>query len=1170
MIPGWVLLLVSLAYVALLFAIAWIGDRRRVYPDHAPLRPLVYSLALAVYCSSWTFYGAVGSAVRDGPSYLPIYLGPVLLFLFAMPFLERLVRVSKQHNVTSIADLIASRFGKSSRLAMVMTLVALTAAVPYVALQLKAVAMSLEVLTGAEQQGLAGPWLADSALWVAGMLALFAILFGTRAIDAAENHPGLMLAVAAESVVKLVAFVAVGLFAVIALGGATELYEAVRALPAQDDRFTGFVTQTLIATTAIFCLPRQFQVGVVECAEPADLAKARWMFPAYLLVFSLFVLPIAALGLRDGASALVNPDAFVLWLPLAAGQEWLAMLAYIGGFSAATGMVIVVCVALATMISNDLLLPLIWRLQARRGVVSGSSTRLVLWMRRVAIVLLLALAFAYYRGVPAAPSLAAIGLLAFAAVAQFAPALLASLYWPGASREGVLAGLLTGYGLWLYTLLLPGLLAIGGTAPAWVVEGPLGLGFLAPQALFGFAAPDTLTHGVFWSLLGNVLALVTVSRLRRPSLGAQLQAAAFVEPASASRGLSDAPLPGATTVGDLMTLAEHILGPRAAARLLAEHARETGRRLAVTDPAGVGFLQRVERDIAGAIGAASARMMLTSALRGTGLKLGQVVALLDETSARLRLSRGLLEAMMDNMAQAISVVDRELKLVAWNRRYEDMFDYPPGLLYAGKPVEDVIRYNAGRGWCGPGPVEALVQRRMAHLVARAPHVSGRRRPDGRVIEVRTQPLADGGLVTTFTDVTDYKRVEEELRRINETLEERVDDRTDQLRQAKLDAEQANQSKTRFVAAASHDLLQPMNAARLFLSALRSRDLRDREVVSLAERVDTSLRAAEELLDALLDITKLDSGAVIPQLVDVPAALLLQSLAEQFAPLAADRGLALKAMPTRLVVRTDPRMLKRVLQNFVVNALRYTRRGGVVIGCRRRGGEVEFQVWDTGPGVPGEARAAIFEEFRRLDQPSPWGEKGLGLGLSICDRIARILEAPLSVNSRPGNGSVFAIRVPRGQRAAPDAAGRPAQPRSVSLAGLTVLCLDDEPDILEGMAALLGRWGVRVLAARSVEEARALLAGACPGAVLADFHLSGAQTGLEALVELCAAAGGCPGALVTANASETLAQQARERGYEVLRKPVKPAALRALLASFVRGRRGTAGPRAAAQAGGEPA
>ena len=1149
MVPGWGLLLVSLAYVGALFAIAWFGDRKTTYPSRGPLRPVVYSLALAVYCSSWTFYGAVGSAAREGASYLPIYIGPILLFLFGMPFFERLVRVAKRHNVTSIADLIASRFGKSSRIAAAITLVALTAAVPYVALQLKAVAMSIDVLTGAAPGAATGPWLTDSAFWVAIMLALFAILFGTRGIDAAEHHPGLMLAIAVESLVKLLAFVVIGVFALMALGGPAEYAAAARSLPVADEVFTGFVTQMLLAFTAIFCLPRQFQVGVVECTDPRDLAKARWMFPSYLVVISVLVVPIAALGLAT-AGPEVGPDSFVLWLPLQAGHESLALIAYIGGFSAATGMVIVCCVALATMVSNDLLLPLVWRYRAEVATARPDTTSLVLWMRRAAIVGVLLMAYLYYRGVPSAPSLASIGLLSFAAVAQFAPTLVAALYWQRASRAGILAGLVAGYSLWLYTLLLPSLLAIDGVMPAWVEKGPFGWSFLAPQALFGWTAPDVLSHGVFWSLIANVLALVGFSLRYRPSLGAQLQAAAFLTPAEAGRGSRDAPLPGNTTVGDLMTLAEHIVGPRSAARLLSTYARATGKDLAVDHRADLGLVQAVERELAGAIGSASARMMLTSTLRGSGLKLDQVVALLDETTEKLRLNRGLLEAMMDNMAQGISMVDRDLRLVAWNQRYDALFGYPPGFLYVGMPIVEAIRLNAERGLCGPGDPEQLMQRRVAHLRSGTPHVSERRRPDGRVVETRVQPMADGGMVSTFTDVTDYKKVESELREIAETLEMRVEERTDQLRQAKLEAEQANQSKTKFVAAASHDLLQPMNAARLFVSALRTRDLRDPEVRNLAERVDTSLRAAEELVDALLDISKLDSGTVQPEIRAVAVAELLEPLAAQFAPLAADRGLELHVVPSNLVVRTDPRMLKRVLQNFITNALRYTRSGGVLVGCRRRGGEVEIQVLDTGPGVPRDALELIFEEFRRLEHPSPWGEKGLGLGLSICDRIARILDHRLVVHSTPGRGSLFAIRVPRSAEAPVRRGTADPRTRGMPVRGMTVLCLDDDPDILDGMAALLGRWGIEALTARTIADAEAIAASRRPDAILADFHLREAETGLDVLRRLCAQTGR-PGALVTANAGEELAQTARSEGFEILRKPVKPAALRALLAAFAR-------------------
>ena len=429
--------------------------------------------------------------------------------------------------------------------------------------------------------------------------------------------------------------------------------------------------------------------------------------------------------------------------------------------------------------------------------------------------------------------------------------------------------------------------------------------------------------------------------------------------------------------------------------------------------ADLALLQSLERDLSGALGASSARLVLTSALRGAGIELAEIVTLFDEASQKLRFNRELLETMMDNMPQGVCVVNAEMRLVAWNQRYLDLFEYPAGFVFAGKPVEELLRFNASRGWCGPGDLETQVRKRLAYMRAGSAHTSERRRSDGRVIELRGQPLPDGGFVTTFSDVTSHKRQEESLREINETLELRVEERTRQLAAAVAQAEQANQSKTRFVVAASHDLLQPLGAARLFNAALRSRAGQDGDLRGLAESVDNSLAAAGELLEGLLDISRLDAGGVRAEITEFDVGDLLNSLLKQFAPVAAPRGIRLSFVSTRLRVRSDPRLLRRVLQNFIGNALRYTQSGSVVLGARRRAGnKVELQVIDTGPGITPEDRSAIFEEFRRLDQPSPWGEKGLGLGLSICERIAAILDSTLTLESTPGRGSIFGIRVPR--------------------------------------------------------------------------------------------------------------------------------------------------------------
>jgi len=1154
MIPGWVLLLVSLVYVGVLFTVAYLGDLRGATPRWRWARPLIYSLALAVYCSSWTFYGAVGTAARTGLGFLPIYLGPLLMLLFGWRILERLVLISGEHRIVSIADFLSSRYGRAPGLAALVAAVALIAAVPYVALQFKAVAMSVEVLAPGSDDALFG----DPALYVALLLAAFAILFGTRQIDATEHHRGMVLAVALESLVKLLAFVAIGVFALLHLPGdghlGARVVDAARVVTAPGLP-TGFIAQTLIAFTAIICLPRQFHVAVVECQDPADIRPARWLFGGYLIVFSLFVVPITLAGQSLLAGSGASPDTYVLALPLALDQQTLALMAYIGGFSAATGMVIVASVALATMVSNDLVMPLL----LRNGVLAegGGIDRQVLWVRRFTIVALALMAYAYYRGAAAAgDSLAQHGLLAFAAVAQFAPALIGGLYWRGASRAGAFAGLLLGALTWAYTLLLPALTQSSDAGAAWIAHGPFALSWLRPQQLFGLIGWDPLTHGVFWSLLFNVGGLFLVSARRRPRLQEQLLATTYLDPYAQRSPLGPGGWAGSVRSGELLALAERILGERHARRAFDEYAQGQGRSWQPEHLADRALMQFTERLLASAIGAASARLTLTTALRGSGMELGEVVSLLDEASQELRFNRQVLSTTLENISQGVSVVDADMRLIAWNRRYQDMLGYPDGMLYIGRPIAELIQWNAERAELSIADptvvddIEEQVRRRLAHLRAGQPYVYQRVRASGQVIEMRGQPLPGGGYVTSFSDITDYKRAEQALRDINETLEQRVELRT-------REAEAAQQSKTRFLAAVSHDVLQPLNAARLFASALRETTDAD-ERTHLAERVDTALRAAEDLLDGLLDISRLDAGALQPEIAHFDAVELLQELAAQYAPSAAGRGLSLRVHALAPVfVRSDRRLLRRALQNFLANALRYTREGGVLLGLRRRGQQIECQVWDTGPGIPAHHLTQIFEEFRRFDHAFAKAigiddERGLGLGLSICQRIARMLDHPLHVRSRVGRGSMFSIYVPVGiatqQRVMPEIV-----PSSDALAGLRVLCVDNDPEILDGMRALLDRWKAVALTASTVDEALAHI-DAEPDVALVDYHLHDRLDGLGVIAELRRRAKrDLPAALLTGDGSDALKIAAREYGCAVLTKPVKPASLRAFLAA--RGVRG---------------
>lgn len=1151
MIAGWLLLLVALLYVGVLFAVAWAGDRRSLYPRQPKLRPIIYSLALAVYCSSWTFYGAVGTAARAGLAYLPIYLGPVILMLLGFGLLQRLVQVARRRNITSIADFIGARFGKSHGLAALVAIIAVVAVVPYLALQFKAVAMSFAVL-GGTAAGVLKPVWADPALWCATLLAAFAILFGTRSIDATEHHHGMMLAIALESLIKLLVFVVLAIYA---YSHGPGLLATVKLPQAQLSHglSPGFMAQTLLAFLAMFCLPRQFQLGVVECEDPRDLRRARWMFPLYMLVISVAVLPIVAAGrllpaVRDGAA-----DAWVLNLPLAFGDHGFALLAFVGGFSAATGMVIVATVALSTMISNDLVMPAMLRVRRLRLEHRSDLSSWVLRVRRVAIVVLALLAYVYYREVADTENLAATGLLAFAAVAQLAPAIVAALYWRGASRRGVAVGLIAGFAVWTYTLLLPEMMR----SADWLQTGPLGLGWLRPEGLFHLSGWDPLMHGTFWSLLVNVGCLLFVSLRFRPNLEERLHAALFVDPyATHSHSMGD--WRGRVAVADLHTIAERIVGKRSSQRAFADYAARGGRPLQPGDAADRALIQYTERLLASAVGAASARRILMGALSGSGLDIAEAMALMDEASQELRFNRELLSTTLENVSQGISVVDAQMRLVAWNRRYLELFDYPDGMVHVGVPVADLIRWNAEHGECGPGEVDGHVAKRIDYMRAGSPHLFQRIRPDGSTIEMRGRALPGGGYVTTYTDVTAYKHAELALMEANETLEQRVEQRTVELTdalaataQARRAAEAANISKTRFLAAASHDLLQPLNAARLFTSALRQHPGLDSEASGLAERIDASFRAAEDLLDALLDTSRLDVGNYQPDVGEFALAELFESLKAQFAVVAAQRGLRLRVVPTTLAVRSDPQLLRRIVQNFLSNALRYTRAGGVLLGARRDGGEVRIEVWDSGPGIAPEQRARIFDEFQRLEQPSPWGEKGLGLGLSICDRLAGMLGHRLDLHSQPSHGSCFAVTVPRAEAV-------PVRRQRVQRSGLseqlplTVLCLDNDAAILDGMRALLGRWGVDCRVALDVARARQELADGPIDMILADYHLADDVDGLQALRQLRETCGPLPPAvMITADGSSEFKQRARALGYPVLHKPVRPAALRALLTALLR-------------------
>ncbi|MBF1165222.1 MAG: histidine kinase, partial [Dechloromonas agitata] len=533
-LSGWFIALLSAAYLGLLFAVARFGDAR-ADAGKSIISANVYALSLAVYCTSWTFYGSVGRATSGGLSFLTIYLGPTLMLLF-VGVIIKMIRISKAQRITSIADFIASRYGKSHLLAGMVTIIAVIGVVPYIALQLKAMAASLDVLL--DREGHAGGWLGlDSTFLIAATLALFSILFGTRHLDATERHEGMVAAVAVESVVKLIAFVAVGLFVTYGLyGGLADLFQRASASPdlgrllqLDSGRAGTWTAMILLSGLAIIFLPRQFQIIVVENVDETHIKRAVWLFPFYLLLINIFVLPVALGGMLHFSGQTVNPDTFVLTLPLAHGAEALALLAFVGGLSAATGMVIVETIALSTMVCNDLVMPWLLRsawLQARQ---QQDLSGLLIGIRRVAIALIVLLGYAYFRAAGEAYALVGIGLISFTAVAQFAPAMFGGMYWKQGTRAGAVAGLAAGFVVWLYTLLLPSFAKSGWISSGFVEHGLFGASWLKAQALFGLSGLDEISHCLWWSMLANIGAYVAVSLNSRPGAVEASQAERFVD-----------------------------------------------------------------------------------------------------------------------------------------------------------------------------------------------------------------------------------------------------------------------------------------------------------------------------------------------------------------------------------------------------------------------------------------------------------------------------------------------------------------------------------------------------------------------------------------------------------------------------------------------------------------
>ncbi|MFV0645146.1 MAG: PAS-domain containing protein, partial [Sphingomonadaceae bacterium] len=946
------------------------------------------------------------------------------------------------------------------------------------------------------------------------LLGLFAMLFGTRRYEVAGRNEGLLFAISLESIIKFSALLIVALLAMVVFFRAPQVDSAHAAARLADNFHPQFLSiETgvifLISVMAIIVLPRQFYMGFVEAREPDSFVHARFGLAAYVGGMALLVLPIALGGMAI-LSGTTPPDVYVLGVPLSAGSQFIAALALLGGVAAAASMAIVDTTALATMVSNDLVLPSL--LRGDFALRAGAAGKRVLTIRRLLVVSIMALALLWGSMLGENRSLASIGLIAFAAMAQFTPHFILGVFAPGRDAPAARGSLAAGLVLWLYTLALPPILPEGWLAA--LANTPLD-----PLQLFRIGSATPIVHGVFWSLGVNlaIFAIISARTIKAPALPGIVRPGRRV---SDQLGLFDLV---ASFVGREQTQRELGTG---------KPGEQVDRRSA----------QRAQEMIAKVIGASPARSLVASALSGGTMSLAEVTRLLDEGGQSLRFSRELLASTFENIDAGISVVDADLNLVAWNSRYLDLFDYPPGMVRVGTPVVDLLRYNARRGDFGDGDIEHHVAKRVEHLRVGLNHSFERRRADGRVIKTVGGPMPKGGYVMSFTDITQEAETRDELERTLDELETRVADRTRELTSANELLAKADREKTRFLAAASHDLLQPLHSARLFSAALRRETMGGSS--ALVDRIDESIIAAEELLRALLDISKLDAGGIKARPEPIVLGPFLTELVERLTPLATEKGLRLTLGPAPGIVLSDPGLLRSIVQNLVSNAIRYTRNGGIIIGVRKRGQMWRIDVIDSGVGIEKDQQAGIFDEFSRLGTVEV---EGLGLGLALSRRLARLLGSEIELVSAPGKGSRFSLTLP-----AEDAAPMMITPLtdrhdliSPTSGPLNVLVVDNDRRIVDASCLLLGKMGHHPVGAHSIDEA--LPHAHKIDAVIADYRLDHGDDGVRLIHALRELAPDLPALVITASSDEALETEVRKLGAQWLAKPASPRSIENFLA-----------------------
>ncbi len=971
------LFLIVLCYLLLLFGLAYYAEKKERAGRSLVNNPYIYSLSLAVYCTSWTFYGSVGKAATSGLSFITTYIGPTLMAVLWPVILTRVIRLAKNHRITTISDFISSRYGKSLFLSGLVTFVTVAGITPYLGLQIKAIISTFSIISGETKTS------AFAGLVFTGMLGIFAIIFGARRLDSSERHGGLVFAIAFESIIKLVAFIFVGIFVTYSLfDGLGDILkrteETEHSILLYLGKGTGtdyseWFALTFLSMMAIMLLPRQFQMTVVENYSESHIKTAAWLFPLYLFLINIFVVPIALGGLLQGGDP-GGADYFVLTIPLGHGNRYLSLLAFLGGFSAATSMVIVESLALSTMVMNSFIMPAVIRFHETKGFAD-----IVLNIKRLVILTTVFLGYLFAISIGEFYSLVDIGLKSFEAVTLFAPAFFLGLYWKRATKAGAVAGLIGGFLVWFYTLIVPAMLKAGLVEPAGFIGRLVSSESFNPQALFGIEGLGKWGHSLLWSMIVNLLLFTGVSAFTKQSRDEEIQALVFVESYEKAGELGYA---GYYTIESIENILERYIGREGAERAIEEFLLEKNKKRHELNQKDLMELRNhAEKVLSGAIGPSIATIIFENKHILTESERAELSESIRNITENLRLSRQELTRALDELSYlkefseniiesaplGIITIDNAFYVRYWNKQME---------ILTGINRKDAINRHLTSliPWLEPSAINIAVE---SEKIIES--------PSHQIFRINISPFKDpsGGHVIIFEDITEKKKMEEQL-----------------LQTSKL------ASIGKLTAGISHEIGNPLASISSLVQELLTEEKPDQRFLGESLRtINNHIERIARIVRSLSDFARISSSEKKTSNLEeiLNRTLNLVKYDKRFKNI--KLNIDIKDLPELLL---NPDQIQQVFLNLFLNSLDAMPEGGAIdISIKKKDDYVEIIFSDTGAGIEGSIIDRIFDPFFTT---KPSG-KGTGLGLSICYGIIKDHNGSITVKSKKGEGTTFIIKLP---------------------------------------------------------------------------------------------------------------------------------------------------------------